>query len=339
VSSPNSIGFTLVELLVVIAIIGALIALLLPAVQAARESARRTTCTNNLKQLALALVNYEGSKKVLPAGQYGPFETADPYKHGKVFSVQVQILSYVEQENFRRAFNFKEDLFEEQNARAAIDLPSFMVCPSDRQQGRGTFFGWSNYHANAGSWIQLAGWDGVFGAVDGIAGVPALPPLKLARLADGASNTAALAEANNGVGEGEFDDQAPDPVADCFAIGGSPFPPGAGSATLARVRDYFLALKWTNYQVASSGGGRWRLRRGYPWVEGSMWSTWYNHLLPPNSTCWSTDNWWQLISPASSYHGTVTNVAMVDGSVHLIASDVDADIWTNMGTRDGPPKS
>jgi prepilin-type N-terminal cleavage/methylation domain-containing protein/prepilin-type processing-associated H-X9-DG protein len=331
-------GFTLVELLVVIAIIGVLIGLLLPAVQAARESARRTSCTNNMKQLGLALLNYESSKRVLPAGQYERYEDVDPYLHGRAFSVQAQLLAYVEQENFRRAFDFAEDIYSPRNFTAAVNVPSFMLCPSDPQQGDPINLGYSNYHANTGSWSHLAGWDGVFGTVDEKTGIPPLPPLRLAKIVDGTSNTAALAETANGLGGGEDDEQPPDPIADCFSLGPSPVPPGGGNASLAKIRNVFLNSNWQKAPVAASGGKKWRLRRGNPWVEGSMWCTWYNHLLPPNSICWATDSWWRLLSPASSYHSGVLNVAMVDGSVQLINSEIEADLWTNMGTRDGLPK-
>src|SRR5690606_35628741 len=88
----NRRGFTLIELLVVIAIIAVLIALLLPAVQQAREAARRTQCKNNLKQLALALHNYENTHRVFPPGSIGyPF----------VWSAQAQLLPFVEQGNLQ----------------------------------------------------------------------------------------------------------------------------------------------------------------------------------------------------------------------------------------------
>jgi prepilin-type N-terminal cleavage/methylation domain-containing protein len=331
-------GFTLVELLVVVAIIGVLVALLLPAVQAAREAARRSSCVNNLKQLGLALLNYESAKKVLPAGQYAPYDDRFPYLHGRAFSVQVQLLSYVEQENFRRAFDLNEDIYSPRNFTAAVNIPPFMICPSDPMQGDPINLGYSNYHANVGSWSHLAGWDGPFGTVDEKTGIPPLPPLRLARILDGASNTAALSETANGLGGGENDMQPPDPVADCFDLGGNPFPTGGGSATMAKIRNVFLSRDWSAAKVSASGGTTWRLRRGNPWVEGSMWCTWYNHLLPPNSICWAVDSWWKLVSPASSYHSGLVKFVMLDGSVLTIESGVDMDVWTDMGTREGLPK-
>ena len=68
-----------------------------------------------------------------------------------------------------------------------------------------------------------------------------------------------------------------------------------------------------------------------------MWRSWYNHLLPPNSVCWNTDSWWKIVLPASSNHPGVVNLVMVDGSVQSVANDIDMDVWTDMGTRDGMP--
>ena len=323
-------GFTLVELLVVIAIIGILVALLLPAVQAAREAARRTSCTNNLRQLGIALHNFESANGTLPAGQLGPFD-GEHY-----FSVQTQLLSHVEEESLRQLFDLKQHVWSTQNWAAANSLPGLMLCPSDPNHGQPGDGGWTNYHANSGSWGHLKGWDGVFGAVVVEEGIPALPALRLAKIIDGTSKTAALAEVVNGLAPAIASQPGTgDPLADCFEFGGLPVPRGGGSLTLAKIRSIFMNKDWKTASVPWSG--EWRFR-GNPWTEGTMWRSWFNHLLPPNSVCWRPDSWWKLISPATSYHNDVVNVAMVDGSVQAIASDIDMDVWTNMGTRDGMPK-
>src|SRR3954462_4179630 len=97
-SSRRRVGFTLVELLVVIAIIGILIALLLPAVQSAREAARRTQCNNNLKQLGLALNSYHDANKYYPMGSMLPDTNYGP-------SAIVHLLPYVEQDSLRADYN------------------------------------------------------------------------------------------------------------------------------------------------------------------------------------------------------------------------------------------
>src|SRR5579859_7799924 len=95
-------GFTLIELLVVIAIIGLLIGLLLPAVQAAREAARRAQCINNVKQIGLAMHNYESSQRVFPSGALPPPQTGWTWGH----SWSVAILPYTEQNNIYQQFDF-----------------------------------------------------------------------------------------------------------------------------------------------------------------------------------------------------------------------------------------
>ena len=146
-------GFTLIELLVVIAIIAVLIALLLPAVQSAREAARRAQCTNNLKQMGLALHNYVNTTDRFPWGA-GPWGWND-------WSGHVMLLPYMEQQSMFNAINFVNGCADNRcggmNTTAVYNKVQGFLCPSDLDR-LSTPHGHNNYMGNAGSAPELVLW-------------------------------------------------------------------------------------------------------------------------------------------------------------------------------------
>lgn len=322
------LGFTLVELLVVIAIIGVLVALLLPAVQSAREAARRTQCQNQLKQLGLALHNFESQVKRLPHGSessaiWGP--SAHTYllpviEQGNVFGQMTQGFAHgasAEAVAAGQSVGYHEE--------ASTARPKLFHCPADPYTYKGLVYGFTNYHTNWGSWVRVRNeWDGVFGTnfVPYTNGPPRKDATRLAEISDGTSNTLAFAEVANGVGS---DPKQRDPRRDCYLA------TRPSSTDPQTVRNTLLAIDWRTASTLS--GWNWR---GYPWREGSIWRNGFNTILPPNKPCFRPGSeWWELITPASSYHAGGANACLADGSVRFCTDNVDGNVWTAAGTIGG----
>jgi len=362
-------AFTLIELLVVIAIIAVLIALLLPAVQSAREAARRAQCTNNLKQLGLAVHNYHSTYNALPAECMWMGATFGSQGGGGSWgwnaSWPVCLLPNVEQAPLYNAYNHGWAPDQPQNSTVSNNALAVLLCPSDNQKARPNY-PWApmNYAGNAGgpgviSWqngtivdmftcstnnqVPINSWPvgtcwwsaNANFAYFGIEGVT-----------DGSSNTALFSERLLG-----------------FAAGNQGSRPTAGSGDAKR--GIFLVSTLPNSDVMSTGNMQLALKGvqmcqgvpgtqqadgqswwiGFSWTLGFPWHipvNRYTHNNTPNKlTCFNpadqccgyggTD---PMSTPSSNHPGGV-NICFTDGSVRFVKDSVGAQVWWAIGSRNG----
>ncbi|WP_435017933.1 DUF1559 domain-containing protein [Tundrisphaera sp. TA3] len=329
-------GFTLIELLVVIAIIAVLIALLLPAVQAAREAARRAQCTNNLKQLGIALHNYHDTMGRLPYGaivaQPGNFwyPTGAQGEHYR-YSTLAMLAPFLEQTPIFGAMNFSYPVYMSDSTISPPNVTAFsmrvnlFLCPSDAAKTVQAGFGPANYMANAGN--GLPGGSALHDSPNGCffynSGVT------FAAISDGLSQTVAIGESILGRESGPFSVPAGTPVnpqeimAQQSAVAITTVPPA--NLTLAEC------------QAAAAGtSGYYNAQRGGAWVQGDFRHALYTHYLTPNSKTYDclrgSDYGWKA---ARSRHPGGVNSLLCDGSVRFTKDTVNLATWQALGTRAG----
>jgi prepilin-type N-terminal cleavage/methylation domain-containing protein/prepilin-type processing-associated H-X9-DG protein len=314
-------GFTLVELLVVIAIIGILVALLLPAIQAAREAARRSQCSNNLRQLALALHNYESSQKTFP-----PALVMDltPGKTWGEWGPQSRLLNYLEESSLQSQITFTLPFTDPKNLPVTAYRVPTLICPSEQNDKKSYVDNVEqyplNYAANMGTWM-------VYNPVTNVGGDGVFEPntrISIRQIADGTSKTLAFSEV-----------KAFQPY---LESGGAASP--TAPASLAAIS----GITGTFEEAEGHTG----------WVEGRVDQDGFTATFPPNSIVpylnggqsfdidfrtieegESTTAVTYAATTSRSYHSGMVNSAMVDGSVRSFSSDTDLPVWRALATRSG----
>lgn len=316
VSSPRRAGFTLVELLVVMAIIGVLIGMLLPAVQRTRETANRMSCTNNMKQLGIAMHNYLDSNHCFPAGYLNKTVPEYPLLPPSKFrwSWEAQLTPYLEQSNVYNSLNLNIPLYDASNnvfpvnqGGVSCQVPTFL-CPSDPQVQVYPNFGQTNYVACLGSGIN----GGSRTKADGICYNSSHTTVQ--GITDGLSNTALFSEQILGPG------------------GPTITPPDQPDVRLHYGR------KPANAPVSDAicaGITQWLTDRGGKWADGEVQYSLYDHHYPPNPQVWDCIAFEYSWKPARSRHQGGVNLALADGSVRFVANNVSLQIWQALGSRDG----
>ena len=301
-------GFTLIELLVVIAIIAVLISLLLPAVQSAREAARRIQCVNNLKQIGLGLHNYHESRGSLPG--------ADMVFNVTELSALTQILPMLEQTSVYNSINFSFSYQDLPNTTAMYTVVSSFVCPSDKSDPLPALGAQTNYMADMGSGIV---WQAPIGPNMGMPAPNGVfhgdSATTFAAITDGLSNTAffserVMADGNNAIVS---------PKSDVFFARGAP-------ATVDDAYQQCQALDITDLH------NQFPLFMGAPWLCGQHVFT---HVGGPNTRSCGFFISLRAIMPPSSMHPGGVNTLMGDGSVRFIKDTINLPTWRALGTVAG----
>jgi prepilin-type N-terminal cleavage/methylation domain-containing protein len=318
VRNPHRRGFTLVELLVVIAIIGLLVALLLPAVQAARAAGRRMKCQNNLKQLCLAMHSYESSWR-----SYPPSMVLSPGSDTDSWSAQARVLPYVEQGSLYDSINFARGYESSPEIKTTrIDL---YQCPSEvnsrvRSSGGIDVHYPLNYGVNMGIWF-------VYDPTNGSGGEGVFFPnsfLRHANLLDGTSNTVCAAEVKS------FNPYYRDSRS---------VPSLTGVADMGPL----------------CGVGDLKTNSGHTeWVDGRVHQTGFTAMFLPNSEFYcarpsgdllpdwtssregkTTNHPTYATVTARSFHAGIVNATMMDGSVRTVPNTIELHVWQAICTRQG----